>query len=92
MKGDGGIRKRSVTLAGHRTSISLEDIFWQLLRQAAEEDGLSLAALIARIDRQRLEGEAEANADASSRPGVGLSSALRVYVVRRLCAQLDRVP
>lgn len=89
MDEDGGIRKRSVTLAGHRTSISLEEIFWRQLKQAAEDERVSLAALVARIDLQRLEGEqAEAKADASRRPAVGLSSALRVYVVQRLCRQM----
>lgn len=89
MDKDGGIRKRSVTLAGHRTSISLEEIFWRQLKQAAVEEGLSLAALVGRIDLQRLEATPEASADASHRPVVGLSSALRVYVVQRLCRQLE---
>jgi len=45
--------KRSLTIAGHRTSISLEDQFWEALADMASAEGLSLAALVARIDRER---------------------------------------
>ena len=68
------IRRYSVTLNGHRTSISLEPEFWALLRQVAEQDGLSLAALIQTIDDKRLD---------TSQP-CGLSSALRVYLLQYL--------
>lgn len=91
MDEDGGIRKRSVTLAGHRTSISLEDIFWRQLKQAANEEGLSLAALVGRIDRQRLGEQAPLDRDNSGPPTVGLSSSLRVYVVQRLCCRLEEI-
>jgi predicted DNA-binding ribbon-helix-helix protein len=47
--------KRSVTIAGHETSISLEPIFWQALERAVREAGLPLNALIARIDVERLD-------------------------------------
>ena len=47
--------KRSVTIAGHETSISLEPIFWQALERAAREAGLPVNALIARIDVERLD-------------------------------------
>jgi predicted DNA-binding ribbon-helix-helix protein len=47
--------KRSVTIAGHETSISLEPLFWQALEQAASDDGLPVNALIARIDVERLD-------------------------------------
>jgi predicted DNA-binding ribbon-helix-helix protein len=47
--------KRSVTIAGHETSISLERIFWQALERAAGEEGLPVNALIARIDVERLD-------------------------------------
>jgi predicted DNA-binding ribbon-helix-helix protein len=62
-------RKRSLTLAGHRTSVSLEDAFWVALTEMARREGLSVNALAARIDRER---------------GVsaGLASALRVAVLR----------
>lgn len=59
--------KRSFTIKGHRTSISLEAPFWEALRQAAAERRTSLAALVAVIDAGR--GEA------------GLSSAVRVWVL-----------
>lgn len=62
------IRKRSLTIRGHRTSISVEDRFWTRLRQIAEVEGLALAALVARIDAGR---EADAN----------LSSAIRLFVL-----------
>ncbi|GAB4236280.1 MAG: hypothetical protein Kow0032_21310 [Methyloligellaceae bacterium] len=65
----GGIRKRSLTIAGHRTSVSLEDEFWDALAEVAKSRGLSPSALIGEIDRER---------DAT--PG-GLSSAIRVHVL-----------
>jgi len=48
-------KKRSVTIAGHETSISLEPLFWQALERAAVAEGLPINALIARIDVERLE-------------------------------------
>jgi predicted DNA-binding ribbon-helix-helix protein len=60
------IRKRSVLLAGHRTSISLEAPFWDALRAIAERRGLSLNRLVADIDVGR---------------AGNLSSALRVFVL-----------
>ena len=50
----GSPTKRSVTIAGHETSISLEPLFWQSLEQAAEAERLPVNALIARIDAERL--------------------------------------
>lgn len=47
--------KRSVTIAGHETSISLEPIYWQALENAAKNEGLPLNALIARIDVERMD-------------------------------------
>ena len=47
--------KRSVTIAGHETSISLEPLFWQALERAAQQEGLPVNALIARIDVERLD-------------------------------------
>ena len=67
------MRKRSVTLNGHRTSIALEAEFWDALDAFAAADGKSLAQLIARIDRDRLKQP----------PPPGLASALRVYVLKR---------
>ena len=51
----GSPTKRSVTIAGHETSISLEPIFWQALEQAAADEALPVNALIARIDVDRLD-------------------------------------
>lgn len=62
--------KRSVTIKGHATSISLEAAFWQELKRIAGETGLSVAALIARIDADRKTGN--------------LSSALRIAVLNDL--------
>ncbi|MBO3760793.1 ribbon-helix-helix domain-containing protein [Ciceribacter sp. L1K22] len=62
------IRKHSVSLHGHRTSLSLEEPFWQELKAIASDRGLSLAALVAEIDETR---EASTN----------LSSALRLHVL-----------
>jgi predicted DNA-binding ribbon-helix-helix protein len=59
--------KRSLVIAGHRTSVSLEDAFWRRLRALAAERGLSLNGLAARID--------------ASRDGANLSSAIRVFVL-----------
>lgn len=67
--GPAAIRKRSVTLAGHATSVSLEDAFWQALGEIAAERGLSLNALVAEIDGMR---------------AGNLSSACRVYVLEWL--------
>ncbi|MSO77034.1 MAG: aryl-sulfate sulfotransferase [Alphaproteobacteria bacterium] len=59
--------RRSVTISGHRTSVSLEQAFWWALRAIAERRGLSLNRLIAEIDSGRTAGS--------------LSSALRVFVL-----------
>lgn len=47
------LRKRSVLLTGHATSIALEPEFWAVLEEMAKAQGLSLAALIGRIDESR---------------------------------------
>ena len=47
------LRKRSVLLAGHATSIALEPAFWSVLERIAEERGLSLAALLTELDQRR---------------------------------------
>ncbi len=63
------VKKRSVEIAGHRTSLSLEQAFWRALKRIAARDGVSINRLIERIDRER---------------GGNLSSAVRVYVLERL--------
>jgi predicted DNA-binding ribbon-helix-helix protein len=65
--------KRSIEIAGHKTSISLEPLFWDLLRQAAEREQVPLNALVARIDAERI---------AAPTPP-GLASAIRVWLVAR---------
>jgi predicted DNA-binding ribbon-helix-helix protein len=49
----GILKKRSVQLSGHATSIALEPAFWAVLDEMATREGLSLAALIGRIDETR---------------------------------------
>lgn len=53
--------KRSVTIAGHETSISLEPPFWRALEAAARTRDLPMSALVARIDAERVEAGATAN-------------------------------
>jgi predicted DNA-binding ribbon-helix-helix protein len=67
--------KRSIVIAGHRTSVSLEDAFWDALAELAAKDGRSIAGLIAEIDERR--GEA-------GRAARSLSAAIRLYVLERL--------
>lgn len=62
--------KRSLTLRGHRTSVSLEDSFWEAFRELAQKKGQTINGLAAEID--------EARGD------VGLASAIRVYVLKSL--------
>ncbi|WP_170348623.1 MULTISPECIES: ribbon-helix-helix domain-containing protein [Ruegeria] len=60
--------KRSLTLKGHRTSVSLEDEFWQAFRDISKEKEMAINALAAEIDVER-------------DPDIGLASAIRVYVL-----------
>ena len=69
------MQKRSLTIAGHRTSIALEPEFWAAIEAIAGRRGLRLTALIEDIDR--------------SRSGPNLSSALRVAVLRDMQARLE---
>ncbi|MPT47870.1 MAG: hypothetical protein E2598_05515 [Sphingobium sp.] len=46
--------KRSITIARHQTSISLEPVFWAALRRAAQQEGIAINALVARIDEERI--------------------------------------
>jgi predicted DNA-binding ribbon-helix-helix protein len=67
-------KKRSVLIAGHATSISLEPMFWNALEQAARERGCAVNSLVAEIDAERL----------SFRPTPNLTSAIRQWLfVRR---------
>jgi predicted DNA-binding ribbon-helix-helix protein len=69
--------KHSLTLSGHRTSVSLEDVFWQEFRRIAAEKGQPLNALAAEIDAVR-------------DPDVGLASSIRVFVLEHLLE--DKAP
>jgi len=68
------VKKRSVEIAGHRTSLSLEEAFWRALKRIAAQDGVSINRLIERIDRER---------------AGNLSSAVRIYVLERLEAEAE---
>jgi len=67
--------KRSLTIAQHRTSVSLENEFWEALGELARADGKSVATLVGEIDKQR-----------SGKPGEqpSLSAAIRLYVLERM--------
>ena len=59
--------KRSIVVAGHKTSVSLEDAFWQALKEIAEDRNVTLSDLVSSIDTDRREGN--------------LSSAIRLFVL-----------
>ena len=65
--------KRSVKIAGHATSITLEAAFWDVLKDIAVKRGTSVSALIAEIDEER-----------SAKQETNLSSAIRVYILKTL--------
>ena len=66
--------KRSVEIAGHKTSISLEPIFWDMLRDAAARERLPINAVVALIDAERIAAETPP----------GLASAVRTWLTARL--------
>jgi predicted DNA-binding ribbon-helix-helix protein len=69
--------KRSVEIAGHKTSVSLEPLFWDMLREAAAREGVPLNALVARIDEERIRADAPP----------GLAGAIRLWLVAKTRAQ-----
>jgi len=69
--GFAGPVKRSITIAGHETSITLEPLFWQTLEEAARRRSLPLSALVAEIDALRILADNPPN----------LASALRTWVL-----------
>lgn len=73
---DGGPEKHSLTLRGHRTSVSLEPEFWAAFRLLAAAEGMALNALAAEIDANRP-------------PEQGLASAIRVRVLRWYQTRLE---
>lgn len=72
--------KRSITIAGHQTSITLEPLFWKLLQAGAEKKSLPLNALVAQIDVARL------NADEPP----GLATAIRLWLTNDLLGNLTQ--
>ena len=70
-----GLKKRSIRIARHNTSLSLENEFWTELKRLAKAQKLSLNQLVAKIDKDR---------------AGNLSSALRLYVLRELNSALRR--
>lgn len=61
--------KRSLTLRGHRTSVSLEDIFWDAFRRDAERNGKTINGLAAEVD--------------AARGDISLASAIRIHVLEK---------
>jgi predicted DNA-binding ribbon-helix-helix protein len=61
------VTKRSIVIAGHKTSVSLEDAFWKGLKEIASDRDLTLSEMVAAID--------------SGRPNGNLSSAIRLFVL-----------
>jgi predicted DNA-binding ribbon-helix-helix protein len=69
--------KRSIVIAGHKTSVSLEDAFWKGLKEIADARGMTLSDIVANIDSQRRHGN--------------LSSAIRLFVLDHYRGQsIDR--
>ena len=69
--------KRSVEIAGHKTSLSLEPLFWDMLRQAAAREGVPLNALVAKIDEERIRADTPP----------GLAGAIRLWLVANAIGQ-----
>jgi predicted DNA-binding ribbon-helix-helix protein len=74
--GSSTILKRSITVSGHKTSVSLEDQFWKSLREIAEDRTKTVSGLIDDINAER--------------KFANLSSAIRMYILRHYSDQLDR--
>ena len=75
------MRKRSITIHGHQTSVSLEDEFWDELAAIAQQRKVSLNALVTEVDKAR---------DTRASGGGNLSSALRVYVLSQAKRKISR--
>lgn len=69
------VMKRSIIVADHKTSVSLEDAFWKSLKEIASERDLTLSQLVASIDTERRQ--------------TNLSSAIRLFVLGYYRTQLD---
>lgn len=75
-------QKRSVEIAGHKTSISLEPVFWEMLRAAARARGMPINALIAKIDEERI----------LSPTPCSLAGAIRIWLVSEAMPDLRAPP
>jgi predicted DNA-binding ribbon-helix-helix protein len=73
---DSAVVKRSIVISGHKTSVSLEDAFWNGLKQIGQENKTTLSGLVADIDVQRLHNN--------------LSSAIRVFVLHHFRSQIPQ--
>jgi predicted DNA-binding ribbon-helix-helix protein len=71
--------KRSVEIAGHKTSISLEPLFWDWLRRVAAERGVPINALVAQIDAERIKADTPP----------GLAGAIRLWLVAQVAGSGD---
>jgi predicted DNA-binding ribbon-helix-helix protein len=69
------VLKRSIVVGRHKTSVSLEDVFWNELRAIAQDLGMHLSQLVARIDAERQHGN--------------LSSAIRLFVFEQSCKRAE---
>jgi predicted DNA-binding ribbon-helix-helix protein len=67
------VAKHSVVIAGHKTSVSLEELFWRELKEIAERQSVTLSTMVADIDAHRRQGN--------------LSSAIRLFVLDRVRSQ-----
>jgi predicted DNA-binding ribbon-helix-helix protein len=72
------VLKRSIVVGRHKTSVSLEDVFWNELRAIAHDLGMHLSQLVARIDAERQHGN--------------LSSAIRLFVFEQSCKRAENRP
>jgi predicted DNA-binding ribbon-helix-helix protein len=70
--------KRSIVIAGHKTSVSLEDAFWQGLKDIAAARNMTLSELVATIDTDRRHGN--------------LSSGIRLFVLDHYRSQVEELP
>lgn len=72
--------KRSIAIDGHKTSISLEPLFWDMLREEAARESVPVSTLVAAIDAERIGAD----------PAPGLASAIRVWLVSRRSGNAER--
>jgi predicted DNA-binding ribbon-helix-helix protein len=75
------IIKRSVVISGHATSVSLEPEFWEVLQEIAVAEDISVAALIRQIDEALMKSKRH-----------NLSSAIRIFILKKLQDQIKKIP